>query len=147
MTKQDFLKNNRGIDDGKDLPLELLESIFDEIQSNEIVMKDEKKTVLQSKALSSDKLQDPKNVVQQFADATEDIAQKSEALLKKGIGKGGNFIVANHYQHIKPIFSLVWMSFLATLSTPLQASEDMDTIKTSLEGFKYCLYIAFFHWV
>ena len=41
MTKADFIKNNRGINDGRDLPEELLGSIFDEISSNEIRMKDE----------------------------------------------------------------------------------------------------------
>lgn len=41
MTLQDFVKNNRGINDGADLPEELLSSIYDEIVSNEIRMKDE----------------------------------------------------------------------------------------------------------
>jgi brefeldin A-inhibited guanine nucleotide-exchange protein len=41
MTKADFVKNNRGINDGEDLPEELLHSIFDDIVSNEIRMKDE----------------------------------------------------------------------------------------------------------
>lgn len=41
MTKADFVKNNRGINDGQSLPEELLHSIFDEIVSNEIRMKDE----------------------------------------------------------------------------------------------------------
>jgi brefeldin A-inhibited guanine nucleotide-exchange protein len=40
MTKADFIKNNRGINDG-DLPEEYLSSIFDEIVSDEIRMKDE----------------------------------------------------------------------------------------------------------
>jgi brefeldin A-inhibited guanine nucleotide-exchange protein len=41
MSKPEFVKNNRGIDDGKDLPEELLSSIYDEININEIRMKDE----------------------------------------------------------------------------------------------------------
>lgn len=41
MTKADFIKNNRGINDGEDLPEELLSGIYDEIQNNEIRMKDE----------------------------------------------------------------------------------------------------------
>jgi brefeldin A-inhibited guanine nucleotide-exchange protein len=41
MTKADFIRNNRGINDGEDLPEEFLLSIFDEIQNNEIRMKDE----------------------------------------------------------------------------------------------------------
>jgi brefeldin A-inhibited guanine nucleotide-exchange protein len=41
MTKTDFIKNNRGINDGADLPEEFLNSIYDDIYANEIRMKDE----------------------------------------------------------------------------------------------------------
>lgn len=41
MTKTDFVRNNRGINDGSDLPEDLLNAIYDEIQLNEIRMKDE----------------------------------------------------------------------------------------------------------
>jgi len=41
MTKNDFLKNNRGINDGQDLPEEYLLAIYDGIHANEIRMKDE----------------------------------------------------------------------------------------------------------
>lgn len=38
MTKADFIRNNRGIDDGKDLPEEYLGAIYDQIVKNEIKM-------------------------------------------------------------------------------------------------------------
>lgn len=38
MTKEDYIKMNRGINDQKDLPREYLEAIYDEIASNEIKM-------------------------------------------------------------------------------------------------------------
>lgn len=41
MTAEDFIRNNRGIDDGKDLPEEYLRSLFDRISRNEIKMKEE----------------------------------------------------------------------------------------------------------
>jgi brefeldin A-inhibited guanine nucleotide-exchange protein len=41
MTMTDFVKNNRGINDGDDLPEELLSGIYDDIVNNEIRMKDE----------------------------------------------------------------------------------------------------------
>lgn len=41
MSKIEFIKNNRGINDGADLPEDLLFAIYDEIQGNEIRMKDE----------------------------------------------------------------------------------------------------------
>ena len=39
MTKEQYIKMNRGINDSKDLPKEYLEKIYDEIASNEIRMK------------------------------------------------------------------------------------------------------------
>ena len=46
MSKADFLKNNRGINDGQDLPEDFLLAIFDEIHNNEIRMKDEMEAAL-----------------------------------------------------------------------------------------------------
>ncbi|KDN50294.1 hypothetical protein RSAG8_01630, partial [Rhizoctonia solani AG-8 WAC10335] len=45
MTKADFVKNNRGINDGSDLPEEMLSEIFDDIQAKEIRMKDEEEAI------------------------------------------------------------------------------------------------------
>lgn len=41
MTLQDFVKNNRSIDNGKDLPPELLRTLYYEVVSNEIKMKED----------------------------------------------------------------------------------------------------------
>ncbi len=41
MTKQGFIANNRGINDGEDLPEDFLTAIYDDIVNNEIRMKDE----------------------------------------------------------------------------------------------------------
>jgi Sec7-like guanine-nucleotide exchange factor len=38
MTKEQFLRNNAGINNGKDLPKELLESLYTRIVTNEIKM-------------------------------------------------------------------------------------------------------------
>lgn len=37
---EEFIRNNRGINDSKDLPREFLEGIYDEIARNEIKVKD-----------------------------------------------------------------------------------------------------------
>lgn len=51
MTKAEFIKNNRGINDNADLPDEFLEGMYDEIQVNELQMKDEQQAaVLQQTA-------------------------------------------------------------------------------------------------
>ena len=50
MTKAEFLKNNRGINDSKNLPDEYLGTIYDEIANNEIKMKDEQEQAANQKA-------------------------------------------------------------------------------------------------
>ena len=39
MTKEQYIKMNRGINDSRDLPSEYLSAIYDEISDNEIKMK------------------------------------------------------------------------------------------------------------
>ena len=46
MTIEEFIRNNRGINDGKDLNEDLLRSIFEDISKNELKMKDEDQHVL-----------------------------------------------------------------------------------------------------
>lgn len=46
MTKADFLKNNRGINDNNDLPEEFMSNVYDDILTNEIRMKDEVEAAL-----------------------------------------------------------------------------------------------------
>lgn len=44
MTMQQYISMNRGINDGKDLPQEYLEAIYENIQQKEIKMKHPQKT-------------------------------------------------------------------------------------------------------
>jgi brefeldin A-inhibited guanine nucleotide-exchange protein len=53
MTLEEFVKNNRGIDDGEDLPEESLGNIFKDISENEIKMKGSSGTVKQEQAKAS----------------------------------------------------------------------------------------------
>jgi brefeldin A-inhibited guanine nucleotide-exchange protein len=54
MTKLEFFKMNRGINDGSDLPEELLSQVYDEVTTNEIAMDDEaEKKALQTQSKTS----------------------------------------------------------------------------------------------
>lgn len=56
MSAEDFIRNNRGIDDGKDLPEEYLKSLYDRISRNEIKMKDDELAPQQKQSTNSNKL-------------------------------------------------------------------------------------------
>ena len=48
MTKEQYIKMNRGINDSKDLPEEYLSAIYDEIAGKKIAMKETKELTLKS---------------------------------------------------------------------------------------------------
>jgi len=56
MSTDDFIRNNRGIDDGKDLPEEYLKSLFDRISRNEIKMKENDVAPQQKQAVNPNRL-------------------------------------------------------------------------------------------
>ncbi|KAJ3922763.1 hypothetical protein F5877DRAFT_33031 [Lentinula edodes] len=155
MTKQDFIKNNRGINDGADLPEDLLGPIFDEITSNEIKMKDEVEAITVSatgpgiaSALANvgRDLQREAYVMQ-----SSGMLNKTEAMFKtlmrtqrKGSNAGNQFFSASHFVHVRPMFEVAWIPFLAGLSGPLQETDDLEIVALCLDGFKSAIKIVCF---
>jgi brefeldin A-inhibited guanine nucleotide-exchange protein len=176
MTLGEFIKNNRGINDSADLPEEMLEGIFNDIRSNEIIMKDEQEVAaanallsasnsaagplgmagLQNALMNAGITRDVKGEAYQAV--TEEMGSKTEALFKNMLGgkrraaaTGAGaitFYSASHIEHVRPMFEVAWMSFLAGISGPLQESDDSETVNLCLEGFKYAIRtICLFHTV
>lgn len=49
MTKEQYIKMNRGINDSKDLPVEYLSTIYEEIEGKKIAMKETKEYAIATK--------------------------------------------------------------------------------------------------
>ncbi|KAI9317717.1 hypothetical protein BX666DRAFT_1856976 [Dichotomocladium elegans] len=172
MTLEDYIKNNRGIDDGSDIPNELLEGIYDEISKNEIKLKDEVEAASEAAlfgtapngALNMMGLQNALVIAGIARDvrreaiqaATEEMGSKTEAMFRNMLASrrraGENdtitFYSASHIEHVRPMFEVAWMAFLAGISGPLQESEDLETVNLCLEGFKNAIrIICLFHTV
>ncbi|KAI0082485.1 hypothetical protein K474DRAFT_1585733 [Panus rudis PR-1116 ss-1] len=156
MTKADFLKNNRGINDGVDLPEEFVSSIFDDIVGNEIRMKDEVEAapipttpapgLANALANVGRDLQKEAYMMQ-----SNNMANKTEALFRtlmrsqrKGSKSGEQYFSASHFIHVRPMFEVAWIPFLAGLSAPLQATDDLEIVELCLDGFKNAIKIACF---
>ncbi|SCZ88352.1 BZ3500_MvSof-1268-A1-R1_Chr2-1g04354 [Microbotryum saponariae] len=154
MSKVEFIRNNRGIDDGNDLDEALLVDIYDEINRNEIRMKDEVEAagpqggaggIANALATVGRDLQR-----EQYVWQSEGMVNKTEALFRtlvRGQRRGASaasaqFYSASHFEHVKPMFEVVWMPFLAGISAPLQTTDDMDLITLSLQGFKQAIKIV-----
>lgn len=156
MTKADFIKNNRGINDGRDLPEELLSSIYDDIVNNEIRMKDEVETVQVPVAPAPGLANALANVgrdlqKEAYMMQSNNMANKTEALFRtlmrsqrKGSKSGEQYFNASHFVHVKPMFEVAWIPFLAGLSGPLQGTDDLEIVELCLDGFKSAIRIVCF---
>ncbi|EIW82060.1 Sec7-domain-containing protein [Coniophora puteana RWD-64-598 SS2] len=153
MTKLDFRKNNRGINDNEDLPEEFLDTIYDQIQSNEIRMKDEVEAAAPTAAAPglASALANVGRDLQKEAYLTQSngMANKTEALFRtlmrsqrKGSRTGAEFFSASHFVHVRPMLEVTWIAFLAGLSGPLQNTDDLETVELCLEGFRHAIHIS-----
>lgn len=148
MTKAEFVKNNRGINDGSDLPEDFLGEVYDEIQVNEIKMKDEIEaapTAPGGLASVGRDLQREAYVAQ-----SENMSSKTDALLKaivrqqrrSGARASDQFFSASRLEHVRFMFEVAWMPFLAGVSAALQETEDMDVVSLCLDGLRAAIRIV-----
>lgn len=86
MSKADFMRNNRGIDDGKDLPEAYLSTLYDQIVSNEIKMSADSSAAQTKQTNSVSKLLGLDNIMNLVNwGLTEDKAHGANDLLIKHI--------------------------------------------------------------
>jgi brefeldin A-inhibited guanine nucleotide-exchange protein len=162
MTHEDFIKNNRGINDNADLPDDYLRGIFEEINHNEIVLDTERET-----AANLGLVQQPTGglaatIGQAVANAsrdykreeyqqTEQIANRTEQLYKsllraqrRGASKTqvAKFVPASSFKHVGPMFQVTWMPFLTALSGVAQDATNIETVRLCMEGLKLAIRIA-----
>jgi len=161
MTKEDFIKNNRGINDNADLPDEYLISIYEDIQNNEIVLKSERQaaaaagTLPQTTGLAAGLGQALSNVGRDlqreaYVQQSEEISMRSEQLFRdlyrsqrKSAAKGiVKFIPATSFKHVGSMFDVTWMSFFSTLSSLTQDTHNLEINKLCFEGMKLGTKIA-----
>ncbi|KFY43424.1 hypothetical protein V494_01994 [Pseudogymnoascus sp. VKM F-4513 (FW-928)] len=164
MTKEDFIKNNRGINDNANLPDEYLNGIYDEIAGNEIVLRSEQEAAAamgiappqtgggiasglgQALATVGRDLQR-----EAYLQQAEEISMRSEQLFKtlfrnqrRNAANSGapKFIPATSFKHVGPMFEVTWMSFFSGLSGQMQTAHNLEIIKLCMEGMKLAVRIA-----
>lgn len=162
MSREDFIKNNRGINDNADLPEDYLTGIYDEIANNEIVLKSERDAAAAagnapstSTGFAAGLGQALSNVGRDlqreaYLQQSEEIALRSEQLFKtlfrnqrRSAAKAGiKFIPATSFRHVGPMFDVVWMSIFSALSSQMQKAQNLEVNKLCLEGMKQAIKIA-----
>lgn len=157
MTLQEFLENNAGIDNGKDLPEEFMVSLFNEIENNEIkllseqhqaLLSDDQNNVPHPPPQSAFNFFSSRDIVREaYMQVSKEISSKTE-LVFKNLNKSRTksdldvFHAASHVEHVKSIFDTLWMSFLAALTPPFKEYDDIETTNKCLDGLKISIKIS-----
>jgi brefeldin A-inhibited guanine nucleotide-exchange protein len=161
MTPEDFIKNNRGINDNADLPDDYLRAIYAEISQNEIVLDTERETAANlgllpqpsaglAATLGQVVVNARRDMKREEIEQTEEIANRTEQLYKnllRAQRKGAKvqvtrFVPASSSKHVGPMFQVTWMSFLTALSGAAQVATNIETVRLCMEGQKLAIRIA-----
>ncbi|XP_069166610.1 brefeldin A-inhibited guanine nucleotide-exchange protein 1 isoform X3 [Procambarus clarkii] len=136
VTKEGYIKMNRGINDSKDLPEEYLSSIYDEIAGNEIKMK-ATSTKLGKQAVANEKKR--KSL---FNLEMETISITAKSLMEAASHVSATFTLATHVEHVRPMFKMAWTPFLAAFSVGLQDCDDAEVASLCLDGLRCAIRIT-----
>jgi len=141
MTKDQFISNNRGINDGQDLPREYLEKLYESISTNPMSLKEDEDL---QRRMESQSAQGASQKFELFVKETESIVQKSQEMMKQRISrqKCSAYVTAQSVEHVRPLFEVACWPYLATLAVLLEMQDSPTSVELCIEGFKHCIRIA-----
>lgn len=136
MTKEQYIKLNRGISDNKDLPDEYLSQIYDEIAGHEIKMK----SVVNKPGKQIIANEKKRKLLWNME--MEVISTAAKNLMESVSHVQTPFTSAKHVEHVRPMFKMAWTPFLAAFSVGLQDCDDTEIASLCLDGIRCAIRIA-----
>ncbi|PPR97430.1 hypothetical protein GOBAR_AA23234 [Gossypium barbadense] len=152
MTKSDFIRNNRGIDDGKDLPEEYLGALYDQIVKNEIKINADSSVPQSKQANSLNKLLGLDGILNLVSwKQTEEKPLGANGLLirhiqeqfKAKLGKSESvYHAVSDIAILRFMVEVCWGPMLAAFSVSLDQSDDRLTTTQCILGFRYAVHVT-----
>ncbi|CAI2293890.1 unnamed protein product [Caenorhabditis sp. 36 PRJEB53466] len=137
MTQQQYINMNRGINEGGNIPSDLLEAIYEDISKNEIKMRAGATDLLKSRLTPGQgNLATDKERKAMAALEMEAMSETARALMENVSDADAFFVPAQHQHHVKPMFEHCWRNCLAAFSVGVQMSDDDEEWALCLRGFR-----------
>ncbi|KAG7635153.1 Sec7 C-terminal [Arabidopsis suecica] len=150
MSADDFIRNNRGIDDGKDLPADYMRSLYERITKHEIKMKEDDLPLQQKQYANSNRmlgLDGILNIVirkqwgDSYAETSDDLMKHMQEQFKEKARKSeSTYYAATDVVILRFMIEACWAPMLAAFSVPLDQSDDLIVINICLEGFHHAIH-------
>lgn len=151
MSADDFIRNNRGIDDGKDLPEEYLRSLFERISRNEIKMKENDFAPQQIQSTNTNRLLGLDSILNivirkwddKHMETSDDLYRHMQEQFKEKARKSESvYYAATDVVILRFMIEVCWAPMLAAFSVPLDQSDDELIIALCLEGIRYAIHVT-----
>lgn len=110
MTKEQYIKLNRGNTESKDVSEEYLSQIYDEIAGHEIKMK----SVVNKPGKQPIQNEKKRKILWNME--MEVISTAAKNLMESVSHVQAPFTTAKHLEHVRPMFKMAWTPFLAAFS-------------------------------
>ncbi|XP_051130955.1 brefeldin A-inhibited guanine nucleotide-exchange protein 1-like [Andrographis paniculata] len=150
MSKADFIRNNRGIDGGKNLPELYLSTLYDDIVKNEIQMSTESCAPQSRQGNSLNKLLGLDGILNLVWKQSDEKAMGANGYLIKHIQE--QFKAKSKSEDIyhavtdptilKFMVEVCWGPMLAAFSVTLDKSDDKEASAQCMEGFRHAIHIT-----
>ncbi|KAI0500232.1 hypothetical protein KFK09_018441 [Dendrobium nobile] len=151
MSADNFIRNNRGIDDGKDLPEEYLRSLYDRISRNEIKMKEDDFAPQPQQSTYFNKILGLDNVLnivipkwrEKTDEASEDVIRHMQEQVREKARKSESvYCAATDVVILRFMMEVCWAPMLAAFSVSLDQSDDQSVLSACIEGFRYAVHVT-----
>lgn len=155
MTKEGFVRNNRGINAGEDLAETFLEEIFDRIAATPISLKEDEAMKVRSPPTSNifsssstvDRMRREAYIAEREAMVSEAMLRNTSISITKVLDDDVPFYSVQdvQLQHIRPMFDILWAPLLACCSVLLETFSDKKRILCGLRGFSDAIHISSYY--
>ncbi|XP_019086127.1 PREDICTED: brefeldin A-inhibited guanine nucleotide-exchange protein 4-like isoform X2 [Camelina sativa] len=152
MTKADFIRNNRGIDDGKDLPEEYLGSLYDRVVKEEIKMNSDTLAPQNKQVNGLNKLLGLDGILNLVSWMQPDekphgangrlIRDIQEQFQAKPEKSESVYHTVTDISILRFILEVSWGPMLAAFSVTLDQSDDRLATSLCLQGFRYAVHVT-----
>lgn len=152
MSPDDFIRNNRGINDGADLPEEYLRSLFERISRKEIKMKEDDFALQKKQSVNSNRLLGLDSILnivirkrgeEKHMETSDDLIRHMQEQFKEKASKSESvYYAATDVVILRFMVEACWAPMLAAFSVPLDQSDDEVVLAQCLEGFRYAIHVT-----
>lgn len=153
MTREEFIRNNRGINDGADLSHDILNELYDRTTSAEFRLAGSMKDSTHEAALAAigggplgSVGLDANERARRFKQESDELMAQTKVMFanRRKTSEDYTYFSASNVYHARLMFDAAWCPVLAALSVLLEkaSASDSNAVALCLEGFRNSIAIA-----